>query len=390
MYKLRFQGNTVTYGNVYVGCPDPAHLLLLNQTTGGTITADKMSGVPGEIATLSNTPDSYYTFDNYSITGATLTGSQFEFGSTDVTAEATFLPTVYNVTLQTDGHGKISASKTTGHYGDTITLGQTASAEYNFNSYQITGAVLTGSQFELTGSNVTAKATYTQKVYTLTLQTDGHGKLVASKTTGHKGDTVTLTPTHNTYYRFNNYSQTGGSISNNTFTFGSQNATAKANFTANKFTASGRWLLPYTSTGGSNSQFPITEVSLCQYKTSNTPASFLVAATATSKGGSRSTNSAWRGGACSGYKLSFAAVSHSYKYGSSTTGSCTGASYAGSTKINGVTAGGTYHWTGTVTIPAGNTTTTGLFKITFTGAAASNYFSDVNTGTTWTATGYAP
>ena len=171
MYKLRFQGNTVTYGNVYVGCPDPAHLLLLNQTTGGTITADKMSGVPGEIATLSNTPDSYYTFDNYSITGATLTGSQFEFGDTDVTAEATFLPTVYNVTLQTDGHGK----------------------------------------------------------------------LAASKTTGHKGDTVTLTPTYSSYYRFNNYSQTGGSISNNTFTFGSQNATAKANFKLNYFFASGRF-----------------------------------------------------------------------------------------------------------------------------------------------------
>lgn len=241
MYKLRFQGNTVTYGNLYVGCPDPAHLLLLNQTTGGTITADKMSGVPGEIATLSNTPDSYYTFDNYSITGATLTGSQFEFGDTDVTAEATFLPTVYNVTLQTDGHGAISANKTTGIYGDTITLSQTASAEYNFNSYQMTGAVLTGSQFSITGSDVTAKATYTQKVYTLTLQNDGHGTISASKTTGHKGDTVTLSNKYNTYYRFNNYTQTGGSISNNTFTFGSQNATAKANFKLNYFFASGRF-----------------------------------------------------------------------------------------------------------------------------------------------------
>lgn len=320
MLKLMYNGNTVTCGGGFVSFPDPAHFVTLIQNTGGTIASDKASGIPGDIVTLSNTPNAGYNFDNYSITGATLTGSQFEFGNSDVSAEGLF----------------------------------------------------------------------SRKAYTLTLQNDGHGTISATKTTGYAGDTVTLSNKYNTYYRFNNYTQTGGSLNGSTFTFGNADATAKANFKANKFTASGRWLMPYTSTAGTNSQFPITEVSLCQYKTSNTPASFLVAATATSRYTSRSTSSAWRGGACSGYKLSFAAVSHTYHYGTMSTGSCTGASYAGSTKINGVTAGGSYHWTGTVTVPAGNTTTTGLFKVTFTGNSPTNYFKDVNTGTTWTATGYAP
>ena len=81
--------------------------------------------------------------------------------------------------------------------------------------------------------------------YILSLQTDGHGTLTADKITGYAGDTVTLTPTNNTYYRFNNYQCTGGSIVGNTFTFGAQNATAKANFKTNDFTAKGNWLLPY-------------------------------------------------------------------------------------------------------------------------------------------------
>lgn len=80
--------------------------------------------------------------------------------------------------------------------------------------------------------------------YILTLQTDGHGTLTADKITGYAGDTVTLTPTNNTYYRFNNYQCTGGSIVGNTFTFSAQNATAKANFKTNDFTAKGNWLLP--------------------------------------------------------------------------------------------------------------------------------------------------
>lgn len=77
--------------------------------------------------------------------------------------------------------------------------------------------------------------------YTLTLQTDGHGTLIATTLTGYPGDTITLSPTYNTYYRFNNYSVTGGTIAGNTFTFGSEDATAQANFKVNYFTATGKF-----------------------------------------------------------------------------------------------------------------------------------------------------
>lgn len=78
-------------------------------------------------------------------------------------------------------------------------------------------------------------------VYTLTCQTDGHGTLTASVLTGYPGDTITLSPTYNTYYRFNNYSITGGTIAGNTFTFGNEDATAQANFKVNYFTATGNF-----------------------------------------------------------------------------------------------------------------------------------------------------
>ena len=77
--------------------------------------------------------------------------------------------------------------------------------------------------------------------HTLTLLTDGNGTLTAETLTGYPGDTVALTPTYNTYYRFDNYSNTGGSIDGNVFTFGDSDATVQANFKVNAFTASGGW-----------------------------------------------------------------------------------------------------------------------------------------------------
>lgn len=145
----------------------------------------------------------------------------------------------YNLYLQQQIGGTISADKLSGMNGEIVTLGNTPDAGYQFNSYGITGAELSGNQFAFNGSDVSAQANFEEAVYTLTLQTDGHGTIAATKTTGHAGDTVTLSNTYNTYYRFNNYTVTGGTINGSTFTFGNEDATAKANFSANKFTATG-------------------------------------------------------------------------------------------------------------------------------------------------------
>lgn len=134
-----------------------------------------------------------------------------------------------------------SSDKNSGYYGETATLtANAAPAGYNFSGWNITGSQMTGNSFRFQG-DVTAKAGYSAipVVYNLTLQTDGHGTLTANKVTGYAGDTVALNPTYNTYYRFNNYSNTGGSINGNTFTFGNSNATVKANFKTNTFTVTG-------------------------------------------------------------------------------------------------------------------------------------------------------
>lgn len=213
---------------------DAKYSLSLTQTTGGSINANKNTGYAGDIITLSNTPSSHYSFNGYSITGATLTGNQFAFGSQNVTAKGTFVADpIRTVTLTQVAGGNITANPITGYDGTTVTLSNTANAGYTFNNYTLTGGILTGNKFVLNGGDATASLNLTHNVYNLTLQTNGNGKLAAGKTTGYYNDTTTLTATPSANYEFSGFSVTGGIISGNTFKFGVSDATAKAWFDVN-------------------------------------------------------------------------------------------------------------------------------------------------------------
>lgn len=69
--------------------PQIVYNVILNQTTGGTISAQPMNGVNGTTVTLSNTPATNYTFNGYSISGSTLYDSnKFDISGSDVTCSA--------------------------------------------------------------------------------------------------------------------------------------------------------------------------------------------------------------------------------------------------------------------------------------------------------------
>ena len=122
--------------------------------------ADKTTGYKGDTVTITGTPAWNQRTSSYSVTGATLTGNQFNFDVSDVTAQANY-ETAKNLTLQTDGHGSIAANRMSGFIGDSVTLSNTPNAGFIFNNYNITGATLTGSNFNFVGNDVTAKANFT-------------------------------------------------------------------------------------------------------------------------------------------------------------------------------------------------------------------------------------
>lgn len=131
----------------------------------GTVTASPNQGRNGTTVTLSNTPDTHYHLDSYTLTGATLkNASQFDIANSDVTVVGNFVEdTKYSVTCTNDGHGTISASPSSNYTGSTVTLSNTPNTGYNFDKYTIvsgTGASISGNILTIGTSNVTVRGDF--------------------------------------------------------------------------------------------------------------------------------------------------------------------------------------------------------------------------------------
>jgi surface protein len=206
--------------------------VVLQQGTGGTITAIPMTGLIDDEITLSSNSNPHYTFNAYSITGATLTGNKFRFGNSDVTAKGSWIedPRFTAFFKQTNG-GKLSGTPTTGYNGDVVTLVINPSSHYSFVSANLTGATLTGNTFAFNGSNVSAEATWLQDpIYTATLVQRVGGIISAVPLTGFSGDIITLSNTPSSHYTFNGYAITGGVATGNQVRVGDSNLTIAGNF----------------------------------------------------------------------------------------------------------------------------------------------------------------
>lgn len=81
-HKVKFGGKFLTQWDGY-------HLTL-EQSTGGTISADKLKGYQGQSANLSYTANTFYHFNGWNSTGANIQNNQVPF-TADTTAKANFV-----------------------------------------------------------------------------------------------------------------------------------------------------------------------------------------------------------------------------------------------------------------------------------------------------------
>ena len=88
---ITYNGNIVVNNGRWIIPERMKYKVNLIQTEGGTISAVPVTGINGVTVTLSNTPNQYYSFDGYTVNGATLYGgNKFDFDNSDVTVSASF------------------------------------------------------------------------------------------------------------------------------------------------------------------------------------------------------------------------------------------------------------------------------------------------------------
>lgn len=208
--------------------------------TGGTISANRTSGYEHDITTIIGVPASdEWKCSAINITGTELTGNDFMYETSNVSAQAEFEHS-RDLTLENGDHGVLSADKMSGFSGDVVTVDATTDEGWYLSAIALTGAEATGFKFMFTGSDVTAQGEYTDQGFPITYENDGHGTLTGDPVYIPGSTGVTLQTAYDTYYRFSGYEVTGGTITDNVLV-ATGPCTARAVYKVNAFTATGNF-----------------------------------------------------------------------------------------------------------------------------------------------------
>lgn len=124
-------------------------------------------------------------------------------------------------------HGTVTATPKKGFPGTVVTLTNEPDLGYDFSSYTVQGATLSGNTFVIDHQDVYVTGNFSLHDYTITV-TQPSGGTISAPSTAHYGDTVILGNTPSAGYELDHYIVNGQPIEGNTFTMPADNVTVTA------------------------------------------------------------------------------------------------------------------------------------------------------------------
>lgn len=202
------------------------------QIAGSSSTSKSLE--KGSSYEITVTPNTGYEVDAFTVGGVDKKSSLTNgvYSGTNITADTTvavtFKQSNYTVTKGTESNGTFTVDKTSAHYNDTITVsGITPANGYLVSEVKYTYGTSTGiaslssdkksATFKMPASNVTVNVTFVLDNYAITKTVDPStsGTITVKKNTTEvstykMGDTLTLTATPQSGYKFKSFTVTGG------------------------------------------------------------------------------------------------------------------------------------------------------------------------------------
>lgn len=257
--------------------PVPTYSVVIETDGHGSVIPSASSGKYGDQITLTIIPDDGWKLKGWHYLqgdGASISGNILTIGSGNINVQAEFVavtppdPT-YTITVETSGHGTASASAKSGKQGETVALTAAADEGYQFKGWTLLhgeDAVLTGDLLTIGSGNVTVRADFEplpppEPIYTVTVETDGHGTASSSARSGKYRDTVTLNATPDTGWRLKTWHIVQGMdsfVTDNVLTIGTENMTVRAEFEPGDPVYTCRW----NANGGSWASGAVTRTGL--------------------------------------------------------------------------------------------------------------------------------
>ena len=226
-------------------------ITVIQPSEGGTISASALSAYYNDTVNLTYVLDPGYKFNKWNITDengnnvstVSIDGRFFRMPAGNVTVTTTFNHFLVYVSVVQPTGATISASPTSGYYGDIVTLSAAVQPGYSFNSWNVTteggeSVPVTGNMFTILPEtltwrdDITVRANIEHVQYSLTV-IPTTGITVTAPATAYYLNAVTLNKTVSTGYRFLGWNVTtaGGqsvSVSGDSFTMPPDNVTIQA------------------------------------------------------------------------------------------------------------------------------------------------------------------
>ncbi len=226
--------------------------ITVSTVTGGSGSTSPVTANYGNDINLTATADTGYTFTKWNVTsgGANLdnansASTSFRMPASDVVLEPVFTANTHSISVTgvPNAGGSPTASAVSAAYGTQITLEAKKNPGYNFDRWSVVAGGVTLSSttdetvtFVLQDEDVTIDASYNGIPYTITVTSSdtSKGTVTSDLSDAIVGDTVTLTPTAASAYKFSQWNVVSGNVTisstNNTFTMPAEAVTIEAVF----------------------------------------------------------------------------------------------------------------------------------------------------------------
>lgn len=226
----------VNYCNVNIQLIETTFSISTSAGTGGRLSANYSSAASGTVVTLTPVANTGYQFSSYtkSPSSLSISGNKFTMPSQAVSITANFSKINYSISkaVSPSGGGSVTVASTA-QMGDSVSVSQTPATGYRFSSWSTSPSLsISNNKFTMPASNVSITANYAKISYSITkaVNPSGAGTVTAPSSATY-GDTVTLSQTPSTGYRFTGWTTSPTlTISNNKFTMPAGNVTITANY----------------------------------------------------------------------------------------------------------------------------------------------------------------
>ena len=139
-----------------------AYSITVVQPANGSVAASATSATAGTTIELTATPAEGYTLDYFTLDGERINGDTFIMPARNVDVSAVFTANAYSITVVQPTGGKVSASKLSAFFGETVDLTAVPDEGYELSHYVVNGAANNGSSFTMPARDVIVTAVFTK------------------------------------------------------------------------------------------------------------------------------------------------------------------------------------------------------------------------------------